>query len=790
MSALNNIRVLDLSRGPAAGLASMILADFGAEVIALEDAQSDDLFETLPAATLWRRGKRHASTPDKAGLTDLLVGADVFLTTLNEPELVQRGLDYETLKQQTANLIYCHISGFGGQGPFSDLPGYEHLVAAASGRMMTFQGTVDRQGPVFSALQVGIHATAQSTVSGILAALWRRFQTGLGAKVETSLLQGMLPYEQGAMIAHQFPERFAGKLPTKVDPNAPIPTLFYHPTQASDGQWVQFGNLLPHLFDNYLMVTDLVDVLADADFNATQLMLPPPKQEAFRQRMLERIQEQSADDWMSLCIENGGVVAGKFQTTQEALNDADIVDNGHVIDRADGGRELGPLARLSKNPAQPGNDTPLESLPLSWTSAKANNTEPSDSDGHKAAPLAGVKVLELATIIAAPLGASFLADLGAEVIKVEQIGGDPYRGFSFGVGSARVNAGKRSISLNLKSPAGQKIVNQLASQADILIHNYRPGVPERLGFGYASIQALNPNLIYLQCNGYGPDGPGALRPCTHPIPGASMGGVLFQMGHRVPDHLLGIDELRLWASRLMRANEVNPDPNTALVVASSALLGLVARATQGEGQQIFVDMFGANAYANHDDFLTYPNKSPRALPDEGLHGLGPTYRLYPCAESQWVFLAIPKTGEQGRFLARINEAGNAELDASIFSQPDTAIESALTDLFLTDSADYWETLLTSARIGCVRADRHDPADYWLESTQATANGLTHSAEHPAWGSYQRHGANVRFDDQSAQLMGPPLGGQHSREILSELGYSNDEIDSLFKNVTTWSEVVE
>ena len=789
MSALNNIRVLDLSRGPAAGLASMILADFGAEVIALEDAQSDDLFEALPAASLWRRGKRRGRMPDPQGLAHLLSGADVFLTTLSEPELVERQLDYETLKKSTASLIYCRISAFGEQGPFSELPGYEHLVAAASGRMMTFQGTVDRTGPVFSALQVGVHAAAQSTVSGILAALWRRFQTGLGSKVDTSLLQGMLPYEQGAMIARQFPQRFADQLPAKVDPNAPIPTLFYHPTQAADGQWVQFGNLLPHLFDSFLMVTDLVDVLADPDFNATQLMLPAPKQEAFRQRMLERIQQRPADDWMSLCIDNGGVVAGKFQTTQQALDDPDIIANGHVIDRADGGKELGPLARLSATPAQPGNDTALESTPLRWHSVKQDATDQSDQDEHILGPLAGVKVLELATIIAAPMGASLLADLGAEVIKVEQIGGDPYRGFSFGVGAARVNAGKRSISLNLKSPAGQKIVMQLASQADILIHNYRPGVPERLGFGYTSIQALNPKLIYLQCNGYGPDGPGALRPCTHPIPGASMGGVLFQMGHHVPDRLLGIDELRMWASRLMRANEVNPDPNTALVVASSALLGLVARATHGEGQQIFVDMFGANAYANHDDFLTYPNKSPRRLPDEGLHGLGPTYRLYACAENQWVFLAIPQTSEQQRFVTQVNEAGHAELDASIFSLPDSETASVLTDLFLTDSADNWESLLTSVRVGCVRADRHDPADYWLESDQATANGFTHSAEHPTWGTYQRHGASVSFDDQTAPLVGPPLGGQHSREILAELGYSNDEIDALFETATTWSEVL-
>ena len=272
-------------------------------------------------------------------------------------------------------------------------------------------------------------------------------------------------------------------------------------------------------------------------------------------------------------------------------------------------------------------------------------------------PLAGVRVLEIATIIAAPLGASLLADLGAEVTKVEQIGGDPYRGMLLGVGSARVNAGKRSISLDLKSAEGKNIVLELAARADILIHNYRPGVPERLGIGYEQIAAVNPEIVYLQSNGYGPDGPSAQRPSTHPIPGAAMGGVLYQMGERVyPTNPYLFHELRTWARRLMRANEVNPDPNTAMVVASSALLGLVARQRTGEGQRVLMDMFGANAYANHDDFLSYPGKPSRLMPDETLLGLGPTYRLYRCADDHWVFLALTRDSERARFVSALENA--------------------------------------------------------------------------------------------------------------------------------------
>ena len=287
---------------------------------------------------------------------------------------------------------------------------------------------------------------------------------------------------------------------------------------------------------------------------------------------------------------------------------------------------MGPLARLTKTPGTPGPEINKSGeLVKQWISDPRQKPKKS---GSVKPPLDGIKVVEIATIIAAPLGSSFLADMGAEVIKIEPVGGDPFRGLLMGLGSARVNGGKRSIGLNLKSDEGKQIVLDLIKSADVLIHNFRPGVPERLGIGYDTVSELNPSIIYLQSNGYGPDGPGALRPSTHPIPGAAMGGVAYQMGEKLPSEVQDMENLRLWTKRLMRANEVNPDPNTAMVVCTSVMLGLMARKTTGEGQQIFMDMFGANAYANHDDFLNYPGKKPRALADDLMHGLSPTYRLY------------------------------------------------------------------------------------------------------------------------------------------------------------------
>ena len=794
MQALEGLRVLDLSHGPATGIATMILADFGAEVIMVErpGAPADSLHD-LPAAPMWRRGKQYLhldldNAADHERLHQLAAAADIFICNWRPAALQRRGLDFDTMHRAHPHLIYCHLSGFGSRGPMAELPGYEHVVAAYSGRMQLFAGLTDRPGPVFSAVQVGIHASAQSAVAGILAAVLERGESGPGRLLETSLLQGMLPYEMGAMLGQQLAQHFPDLQAAfgAPSPEPPLPTLYYHPAQAGDGRWMQFGNLLPHLFDNFLINTDLIDVIADADFDPKQLLIRDKnKQEAFRERMLKRIQERPADVWMQQFIEDGGVVSGIYQTTQDALSDPDIVANGHVIERADGA-QIGPLARMSRTPAQPGAAAaPGCQLADDW----AATPRAAASRTSEALPLAGVKIIELATIIAAPIGASFLADMGAEVIKVEQIGGDPFRGMLSGLGSARVNAGKHSISVNLKTDAGRDLVLALCRDADALIHNYRPGVPERLGIGYEQVAAINPDIVYLQSNGYGPDGPSALRPSTHPIPGAAIGGVVHQMGGSLPADLQDFEGLKLWTSRLMRANELNPDPNTGLVVASSIMLGLVARQRTGQGQQIFVDMYGANAYANSDDFLHYPGKADRALPDSELHGLSPIYRLYPCAAQQWLFVALLTEKQRQSFVDTLTAAGHPAPDLAALQSPDDALAEHLGALFAAHDADYWQSLLAPAGIACVRADKTPPSTFWLQDDQARAMQLTTTVDHPIWGPYRRHGPLVMFDGKCQTLGAAPTAGQHNREILLQLGYSQEQVNEYLEQGVIWQEEI-
>jgi len=209
------------------------------------------------------------------------------------------------------------------------------------------------------------------------------------------------------------------------------------------------------------------------------------------------------------------------------------------------------------------------------------------------------------------------------------------------------------------------------------------------------------------------------------------------------------------------------------------MLALVARQRTGQGQRVLVDMFGANAYANHDDFLSYPGKPRRSLPDEALLGLSATYRLYRCAGGEWVFLALTTDRERERFVATLAEAGVPAPSPEVMARNDASTADALSRLFESRAADAWEQLLGHNGIGCLRADRHLPSEYWLEDAQAKAIGLTSPAAHPAWGSYRRHGPMVRFDRLEPTLAGPPLAGQHNDAVLAALGYSPEQIAALY-----------
>lgn len=198
-------------------------------------------------------------------------------------------------------------------------------------------------------------------------------------------------------------------------------------------------------------------------------------------------------------------------------------------------------------------------------------------------------------------------------------------------------------------------------------------------------------------------------------------------------------------------------------------------------------MFGANAYANQDDFLAYPGKAPRALPDAHLYGLSATYRLYPCADGQWLFLALCTSGQRRRFMDVLEAAGVSAPAFEVLDADGAAAAEALSVLFSKRDADQWQSLLAGAGVGCVRADRFMPSEFWLEDPQAQALGLSAEVTHPAWGAYRRHGSMVSFDRQAPPLGAPPLAGQHNEDVLKAQGRSPEDIARWYREGVIYRE---
>ncbi len=745
---LAGLKILDLSSGPAGGLATMILADYGANVSRLPDPEYDALND-MPSARMWLRGKSTLGA-----IADEIEHSDVIV--ISHPNGHQR-CDYEHCSAINPAVVYCEISAMGADSP---MPMYEGVVAARAGRMNQMESILPGGGPCFAAVQVATHATAMNVVSGVLAALHKRRSSGTGERLSTTLVQGLMPHDVGASLALQLRAQNPRppQPPRKGPPPVYMPTLNYHPVQCSDGKWLQLGNLLPHLFQSYMRAIGLEDQLEEL----------PDNTEEVRDKILAMMQTRTRDEWMAIFVADGGVAAHPYLSPEEALEDPDMTENGHVVELS-GVTQLGPLADLTVTPAK---------VTESGKSGDGWGAPARVQASDRAAPLKGVTVVELATIIASPLGASFLADMGARVIKVEAIGGDPFRNMG-GQGSTRCNLGKESICVDLKSDQGQSIVKELIAKADILIHNYRPGVPERLGIGYEQLSAAYPQLIYVSANGYGPAGPGARRPSTHPIPGAAMGGAGYQAGG-TPDELLDIADLREASRRLMSANEVNPDPNTAVVVCASALLGLAAREQTGEGQQIFVDMFGANAYANFDSMVNFDGKPERPGLGENLEGPHPLCRLYRASEG-WIFLGIGREAEWRDFCAVTNSGWLEEYD---FAGSLTGLTDRLSEHFAARPAKEWEDLFAPTSVACVVADQTTTAGFFFEQCKDDSPWMM-PVLNPDLETYYRHRSMVSFENSDLPEGATEGAGGHADALMHELGYDENDVGRCFAEGVLW-----
>ena len=805
------LTVLDLSLGMPGALCTLVLADYGAEVIKAEPPGGDP-FRFQPSWISWNRGKQgivlDLGTPAGREQVIQLAGqVDVLVESFRPGDMADWGLSYDVLAHRYPGLVYCSITGFGQHGPLRRVKGYEGLVAAKAGRMLNMEGQPNREGPVYSAVQTGSWHASQAAVRGILSALRVRDLCGRGQWVQTSIVQALAsPHDNnvgdGGLVNLQLrrrdPQRFPGR-----PPGRGLSSIGYVPVRTRDGAWLQHANQrVPHI-QGHLKAIGLGHLLEDERFAGVPAV-NTENRELLRREILNQQSEQTAEEWMEIYLRDGNIAAEPYRTSVQAMDHPAVAANGTVVTiddpRVGPMRTLAPLVDLKDTPGAPSGPAPdvgehdSQALPAS---AAANGRLPeavaADAPAH---PLSGITVLDLATIQAGPYGAALLADLGARVIKVDATDrrlDEGRRSTAVAMADARTYAGKEGIQIDLQTPEGKEIIHKLIAQADVLSHNFRLGVPERLQIDWETCRKINPRLIHVWMGTYGEHGEHARRPGAHPIPGAIMGGAMRQMGRGMPpppEQVMDL-EATVEATRWIMKSNWGPDQNTSPAVATAVLLGLRARDLTGQGQPIHVTMLNANAWTNADEYYDHANRPSIVTPDEEIHGLHALYRLYRAAQG-WVFLGCLFQEEWEAFCRTVGRADL--LDDTRFSDPparqanDAALVAEISAIFSGRTAAEWEELLTRADVGCVQADEALEGDFYADHPHARANALSVEVEHPYIGKYRRYGGLVEFSLTPGIYRTSIQVGQHTRPLLRELGYDGGEIEQLGeRGIVQWAD---
>lgn len=736
MSAYRGVRIVDFSQGMVGPMAAMLLADFAAEVIKVEPPGGDRL-KDHPGYLAWNRGKQvltldiaQAADRDAAGA--LVAGADVAIFDHAPSRMTALGLDGATLTKAHPRLIHAWLPAYGTTGRWSELPSHHSLLVGLTG--MGFRQSAWGDVPIHYILPIAHSAQAVLGAAAIGAALLERTRSGRGQAVTISGLMGA--GEVGPPVRIDSVEPLPRGIPPGANPR-------YRLYEAADGQWFFLGTLFTNFYRKAFEALGLGDAFEVFEMD----ML------AARELLEGIFLTETRAHWLAL-LQAHDVPCGPVGRRQAWFDGETVRDAGLRL--AFEHPKLGsvaipaPPAKFSATPAQ------VRGLPEMISAAPTWPARPATASGATVAggPLAGVKVLNLGTVIAGAYAGAILANLGAEVIKVEGPEADPFR--SDGSQFMGYNRGSRGLGLDLKLPAAREVFLALARSADVVIDNYRLGVRGRLGIDYAALKAINPRIISCSITAYGDTGPRAALPGFDPLLQAE-GGMMAAQG--------GADDPILYTPA------VN-DVATASVVTASVVAALNARERTGEGQEIISSLMAQSLLFQLSEMVSYAGRPANDEGGRDCLGLRALHRYYACADG-WIGLVCETEAEAGGVAGVLEiSLGPTPLAEAREGEVAGRIEAALAGRARAEVLD----ALLVAGVACAPVLRFDEA---LASEFVQANGWYDGWIHPRLGTAISARSYGDFSRTPAGFTRPtPDLGEHSVEILAEAGFDPERIEAL------------
>src|SRR5580658_3266232 len=808
---LEGLKVLDLSWGIAGPMTTMLLADHGASVTKIEPPGGDP-FRAQLGYHVWQRGKKSAvldlkEAADRSTFLALAAHADVLVESFAPGVTTRLGIDYPTLSRNHPRLIYLSITAYGRNNPHAARPGYDALVAARTGLLWEQRGWPEgainhmagvadpfaeveipyewlqgaaRPGPLFPASSWPSLGAFFAATTAVSAALRAREVTGRGQWVETSMLQGALACASGVW---QRAEKIDAPMFNSWILGSRAPKGHF---ECADGRWIH--NWVPN-------PRFLLTAAAGEQLNATPDLKARSDPDRFgtgpeevlvmmhyQPLLAAAVRKFPAQAWVDAAAA-GGMTIQEVRTPEEALNDPLFHQDGCVIELSDpelgGVRQVGVTYRLSTRPAPittPAARAGEHTDEVKRAAAALGNrpTQAAAPSGKLAAPLDGITVLDLGLAIAGPYGTQVLSDLGAKVIKVNALYDTYWHSNHI---AYMANRGKRSIALDLKHPRAMKVLRELVAKADVVQHNMRYDAAERLKIDYESLKAINPKLIYCHTRGF-ETGPREGLPGNDQT-GACLAGVQWEDGG------MSGGGKPLWSFTSLG------DTGNGFLSAIAIIQALYHRERRGEGQ--FCDTSIVNAHLLNSSYaIARPDGRgfERPKTDARQFGYSATHRLYETAAG-WLCLVLATGAHWERFCSA---AGLAELraearfaTAAARAHNDAELARLIAAKMREQTAAEWFAALDAPQVPCEICDPefsrrlHDDAEF-------KKRGWVASYPHPFVGRLDQIGLLFDFSDTPGRVQGPPLiVGQHSREILAELGYSQEQIAELVKDcVLAWS----